>query len=639
MKKIIISIIVVMLVVAGTIISCGRIKGRGDKSSEAEKKVEVVKRGDFQMRISATGNLEPLVDVEIKSNVEGEIINLYVNDGDYVEEGQILLEIDPEQYVEQKKQAQADVEASQAQLRQAELNITLKTESLDSELQQAEDNVKIGQANLNTTMATSLTQITQAETQTQTTTNDLVQDQIALDQAEIAHNQAELMLSELQTARDSAKVTRDNATAELKRNEDLFEKKLVSKRSLEDAQSKHANALSQYNSAVQRVESQKETVESQKKTIKTRESAIKTREATLKYQELNLEKLREMRKAQEEETKLRLQISETRRNEILRTTDNEKDVVEQSKVSARANLLRRKSSLKNQNERLGWTTIRAPMSGTVTLLEVEEAEIVTSGRSAFAQSPPLMTIVDLSKMVATTYINEVDMERLRMDQEAEIKVDAFKDKTYKGRVVEVSPSGVERDNIITFEVMVEVTGSPPELRPGMSADVDIITYEETDVLMLPIDAIEQKKSLIVTAKVGGDAADFKENQEVEVKTASEKIFKGEVTRVGDGELTISIDSSKRGLRPGRQTLVLLVNGEEKLDGVAAEVTKKEEKFVLLDEKGAGNGKVASKGKKVPIETGMQNDTEVIIKGGLVEGDRVILPPPSKPEGGWGGRRG
>ena len=95
-----------------------------------------------------------------------------------------------------------------------------------------------------------------------------------------------------------------------------------------------------------------------------------------------------------------------------------------------------------------------------------------------------MTIADLSKMVVKTFINEVDMERLRLDQEAEIKVDAFPKKKYKGRVAEISPSGEERDNIITFEVMVEVVGSPSELMPGMSADVDIITYKEKNVLLL-----------------------------------------------------------------------------------------------------------------------------------------------------------
>ena len=552
MKKIIGT--VAILILATTLMSCEWIRGRGKKEGAAEKRVEVVRSGDFQKLISATGNLEALVDVEVKANVAGEIVKLYVNDGDYVEKDQVLLEIDPEQYIEEKKQAEADVNAAKAQLRQAELNIELKTEELDSSRQQAEDNVKIARSNLRTTLASTKTQITSAETDIQTTVNQLAQDQIALEQAEIELNRAGIRLAELETELDSIKVERDNALSERNRNKELFEKKLVSKKSLEEAESRYANAESQYKTAEKRLESQQQTVQSQNKTIATRRSAIANRELTKTYQQMNLKELREMREAEEEEKRLQLQISQTRLTEVLDTLENEKIVTEQGAVSSQANLLRRRSSLKNQEEQLGWTTIKAPMAGTVTLLEIEEGEIVTSGRSAFSQSPPLMTIADLSKMVVKTYINEVDMERLRMNQMAAIKADAYKDTTYEGRVAEISPSGEERDNIITFEVMVEVVGSPPELRPGMSADVDVVTYEEKEVLMLPIDAVQEEKTAIATAKVGADVDAFKTDQEVELKTLTGKRFKGKVTSISGNQLTISLDSSQRGLRDGERTL-------------------------------------------------------------------------------------
>ena len=66
---------------------------------------------------------------------------------------------------------------------------------------------------------------------------------------------------------------------------------------------------------------------------------------------------------------------------------------------------------------------------------------MTSGRSAFSQSPPLMTIVDPSKMVVKTFINEVDMERLDDGQKAKSKVDAYQTKTYEGQVYEISRVG------------------------------------------------------------------------------------------------------------------------------------------------------------------------------------------------------
>ncbi|MYE88957.1 HlyD family efflux transporter periplasmic adaptor subunit [Candidatus Poribacteria bacterium] len=630
---------VAILILAATLVSCEWIRGRGKKEDAAAKRVEVVRSGDFQKLISATGNLEALIDVEVKANVAGEIIDLYVDDGDYVEKDQVLLEIDPEQYVEEKKQAEADVDAAQAQLRQSQLNIILKTEELESARQQAEDSVKIAQSNLKTTEAASQTQITSAETDIQTTRNQLDQDNIALEQAKIELNRANIRLAELDTELESVKVERDNALSERNRNKELFEKKLVSKKSLEEAESRYANAESQYKTALKRKESQEETVNSQLKTIATRQSAIANRNLTQTYQKMNLEELRKMREAEEEEKRLQLQISKTRLAEILETIDNEKIVTEQGAVSAQANLLRRRSSLKNQEEQLEWTTIKAPMAGTVTLLEIEEGEIVTSGRSAFSQSPPLMTIADLSKMVVKTYINEVDMERLRMDQQANIKVDAYKDKIYEGRVAEISPSGEERDNIITFEVMVEVVGSPSELRPGMSADVDVVTYEEKDVLMLPIDAVQDETSAIATAQVGADADAFKTDQEVELKTLTGKSFIGKVTSISGDRLTISLDSSQRGLRDGERTFTLLVNGKQKADGVSTNIKITKDKFVMLDaqggsEKGNGNSK-GQKGKRVSIEAGEQNETDVIIKSGLVDGDRVILPERKGAPGGPG----
>ena len=625
MKKVIIAAAVVLvLVVAIGWVVLGR--GGNGQDPALDQKIEVVERGDFQMRISATGNLEPLIDVEIKSNVEGEIINLYVKNGDPVEKDQVLLELDPELYEEEKKQAEADVAAAEAQVTQAQLNIKLKDERLDSQLTQANADLKIAEANFETTKASTITQVSQAETNIQTTKNSLEQDRIALAQAEIALAQARITLSENEASLRSAKVSLDNAKSELKRNTELYDKKLISKKALEDAQAQHANAEVQHENASTRVDSQKESITSQEKTVEIRDSAINSRETTLATEQKNLEHLKNMRQKAEEEAKLRVENSTTRYQELIETFDNEKLLTKQSEVSAKANRLRRQSTLKNQTERLDWTVIKAPMAGIVTLLELEVGEIVTSGRSAFSQSPPIMTIVDPSKMVVKTFINEVDMERLRLNQRAEIKVDAYQTKTYDGKVYEISPSGQEQDNIISFEVMIEVSGSPEELKPGMSSDVDIITYEEKDVLLLPIDALINEASATVTAQVD-DTKPYKVKQRIEVQTISEKIFRGTVSNVGENDVTISLDGSQRGIRPGPTTLSILVKGKKKADGVRATITMSKGKSVMLDDGG--------KGTRTGIEVGMQNETQVIVKSGLKAGDRVVLQQRKPPQGGWG----
>ena len=625
LKKLIITvaIIVILIGAVGWVVLS---RGKNGSDPSLAPKIELVKLGDFRTTIRATGNLEPLLDVEVKSNVEGEVVNLLVDDGDPVQEGQILVELDPEIYREEQKQAQADVKAAEAQLMQAQLNIELKKERLNSQLVQSESSVKIARANLETTQATTLTQVSSAETDIQATQNLLDQDNIALEQARISLEQAKLTLAEYETSLASAKVSLDAAKSEFERNQSLFEEELVSQQTLEDAESRYVGADSQHKNASKRVESQKKTITSQERTIVARQTAIKTRESQLLNQKLNLNNLKKMREKSEEESQIRLDNAITQLQELNATIDNEKLLTEQSRVSSDANLLRRQSSLKNQDERLAWTVIKAPMSGTVTQLAIEEGEIVTSGRSAFSQSPPIMTIADLSKMVVKTFINEVDMERLEEGQPAEIKIDAFQTKKFNGQVYEISPSGQQQDNIISFEVMIEVDDTSGDIRPGMSADVDIITYEEKNVLLIPIDAVINKNSATVTAQVG-NTSPFKVGKSVEMQTISEKIFKGTVQNVVGGSVTIDLDASQRGIIPGPSTVSLLINGEKKADGVQAQVNVSRGKFVMLDNGG--------KGVETPIETGLQNETEVIVKSGVTEGDRVILQRRQRAQMGWG----
>ena len=627
MKKLIITvgIIVVLIGAVGWVVLS---RGKNGAESGPTQKIEVAKLDDFHMKIRATGNLEPLLDVEVKSNVEGEVVNLLVKDGDPVEEGDILVELDPEIYKEEQKQAKADVDAAEAQLMQAKLNIELKKERLNSDLTQKEAAVKIARANLETVQATSLTQVSSAETNLQATKNELDQDKIALEQANIALEQADLTLAEYETSLASAKVSLDAAKSEFDRNKSLYESELVSKQSLEDAESRYVSADSQHKNANKRVESQKKTIDSQKRTILARKTGIKTRESTIQYQQLSLENLKKMRKKSEEESQIRLDNAITQLQELTLTIDNEKLLTEQSRVSADANLLRRQSSLKNQEERLEWTVIKAPMSGTVTQLDIEQGEIVTSGRSAFSQSPPIMTIADLSKMVVKTFINEVDMERLQEGQTANITIDAFQTHRFTGNVYEISPSGQQQDNIISFEVMIEVNDSSGNIRPGMSADVDIITYEEKNVLLIPIDAVISKNAATAVAQVG-NTSPFKVGKRVDMQTLSEKIFYGTVQSVANGSVTLELDAKQRGIMPGPATVSLLINGNKKADGVSAQITVSRGKFVMLDK---GDG---SEGVETPIETGMQNETDVIVKSGITDGDRVILQRRQRSQNGWG----
>ena len=643
-KRAVVLIISVLVLVAVVAIGATQIFGKKDKDDGADEKKEVVRRGEFIVKVRESGNLEPLISVEVRSNVEGEIETLYIKEGAVVEKEQALLKIDHEQVLEQKKQAEANRDARRAQLEQAKLHIDMTEKQQASQITQDRNAVEVAKAALESLDANTRQRITEAETQISTTKNLLQQDEIALRQSEIELQQAKLRQERAQVAEGSAKVVSETAESELKRNQGLFEKKLVSKRVLEEAETARANALSQYETAQNDVESQIKAVESQQQTIDARKEALESRRTTLELHKKNLVTVEESQEAQKRQRAAELENARTRLQQILETTDEEKQLTVHAAVSAKAAFVEAESALKAQEERFGWTTVIAPMSGTVTRLNVEEGEIVTSGRSAFSQGAAILTVANLARMVVKTRINEVDIARIALGQKVEIRVDAYRDKVFEGRVSEIAPSafapgqvGQQGDGTITFEVMIEVIGSPAELLPGMSADVDIIVMQDDNVLQLPIDSVIDSEVLTVKVNAPSNSIGrFKSDQEVEVQNLIGKKFSGKVGKISPssarGNVEILLDGSPRGLRSGPTEIHVLFSETDKIEGLEAEIESERKYFVLLDKEDSKadtekkkDKKKDEKGTRTRIEIGQRNNTHFELTGGIVEGDRVFVP--------------
>ncbi len=632
MKRIVIIIsVIVLLGIAGLVIGLTTNRGKGDEGPPV--KMETVKKGDFVIKINASGNLESLLTVDVKSNVEGEIDKLYVKDGEHIEKGQVLIKINDEQIREEMTQANANVSAAKAQYEQSSRSLEIKIKQLDSDLIQQQDAVAQAKTSYNVVKATTQQQISQQEIDIQNAKEGLEQDKITLRQADISLKQADLTLSELKQSASAAKVDLDNAESELKRTQDLYDKKYVPKKSLEDAQASYANSVSRHDSAQKKVLSQDESIKSQKETVTMRKNSIEMRKTTIEFEGNNLELLKKTRAAQEEQSITQLKIANTRLKQLEDNINDEKDISRFSIESAKANLLRAQSTLNNQRERLGWTTIVAPMSGTIIGLEIEEGEIITSGRSAFSQSPPIMQIVDLTQMIVKTSINEVDMEKLSIGQKTDIKTRAYPDKVYRGEVKKIAPNGQPRDNIIYFQIEIGVLGSPEELRPGMTADVDIVVFEKKDCLLLPIEAVssEQISAAVLTVSKS-DESNFKVGQAVEIDMGKGAI-PGKISKISsdatEGNVEVALDAGRRRIRPGNMSVKLTSEGNT-IEDIPAVIKAGKESFVMLAPKGKAKGDTtdtAIQGIRTIVETGDQNDSEVEIKSGLNAGDQVIVQAP------------
>ena len=184
--------------------------------------------------------------------------------------------------------------------------------------------------------------------------------------------------------------------------------------------------------------------------------------------------------------------------------------VSQARVSeARAQVAQAKAAADRASEDLANATIRAPIRGTVLTRDVELGSPVSSILNLGANATLVMTLGDIESVFVRGKVDEADIGRVRLGQTARIRVETFKDKVFSGRVTQISPMGVEKDNVTNFEVRVSIENPGQELKANMTANAEIVLEEHPNALIVPEAAIayDSEKHAFVdlldaTAKTG-----------------------------------------------------------------------------------------------------------------------------------------
>jgi len=148
-----------------------------------------------------------------------------------------------------------------------------------------------------------------------------------------------------------------------------------------------------------------------------------------------------------------------------------------------------RANLKQLEEQLGYTDIESPIDGVVLSRDVEMGDAVSSILVLGSSATLVMTLGDTSEVYVKGKVDESDIGKVYLGQPARIKVESFKDKTFNGKVTRISPMGVEKDNVTTFEVRVSINNPGGELKAEMTANAEIILEEHKSVLQIPEGAI------------------------------------------------------------------------------------------------------------------------------------------------------
>jgi HlyD family secretion protein len=160
-----------------------------------------------------------------------------------------------------------------------------------------------------------------------------------------------------------------------------------------------------------------------------------------------------------------------------------------------------RATLKQLEEQLSYTDIQSPIDGVVLSRDVEMGDAVSSILVLGSSATLVMTLGDTSSVYVKGKVDESDIGKVYLGQPARIKVESFKDKSFNGVVTKISPMGVEKDNVTTFEVRVSINNPGGELKAEMTANAEVILEEHKNVLQIPEGAIIYDKDKKASVEV------------------------------------------------------------------------------------------------------------------------------------------
>ena len=217
-----------------------------------------------------------------------------------------------------------------------------------------------------------------------------------------------------------------------------------------------------------------------------------------------------------------------------------------SYVQAQQQTQQQKENVKKAQTNLGYATITSPIDGVVLSKEVEEGQTVASSFN----TPTLFKIArDLTDMRVIADVDEADIGDVKEGQRVTFTVDAFPDDTFEGQVTQVRQEATTESNVVTYEVVISAPNDDLKLKPGLTANVVILTMEAKDVLAVP------NKALRFTPR----EAMLNSDETITDTDAKEKVWVKEGTNlkavaVETGMTNGTLTQITKGLKPGTHVL-------------------------------------------------------------------------------------
>lgn len=275
----------------------------------------------------------------------------------------------------------------------------------------------------------------------------------------------------------------ERAKANLKEIEETYPKRIKSQKlKVKSAQAELKAAVSRLNSERENLKLKEWEFDRQKKLLSigyTTEEKFKKAKRELAAAESSYrEALENLKKA-----KLNLKI--------------QKEELKRLEVEFKQKLKEAKEQLKQAEVRYSYSFIYAPISGVISYVSTQKGETVVAGLNA----PQFVTILDPRKLENRIYVDETEIGKVKKGMPVEFSVDAYRNKVFKAKVVEIYPEPIIRNNVVYYIVVARGFENPNLLKPEMTTHNRIISGVKKNVLVLPNEAVKWKNGRYVVYKV------------------------------------------------------------------------------------------------------------------------------------------
>lgn len=221
--------------------------------------------------------------------------------------------------------------------------------------------------------------------------------------------------------------------------------------------------------------------ENAKATVQQREAALEIAKAQVNVEENNI---KYYKKALNRISKLNASKYSTEKD--LEAAERDYDNAVAQLTLEQAQVKQAQASLNSAQTELSYTEIKAPVDGIVISKAVEVGQTV----AASFETPELFSVAeDLTKMQIEASVVEADIAKVKEGQKVRFTVDSYADDYFYGTVTQVRNEATTTSNVVTYTVVIGIDNSDMKLKPGMTANVEIITAEEKDVMLVPNQAL------------------------------------------------------------------------------------------------------------------------------------------------------